>query len=99
MSGVSRKRRELKRSHLLSKEANVLMHSSEDYLAESEASMFYGKNIGLWSAKDNNSYVYCFKSDKIYGPFDNFGDAAVFAAKAFGVMQLRSKLFTEDFGL
>jgi len=99
MSGVSRKRKELKRSHLLSKKANALVHSSEDYLAESEAHMFYGKNISVWSARDNNSYVVCLKSDKIYGPFDNLSAAAQFTAKAFGVMKLSSKVFTDDFGL
>jgi len=98
MSGVSRKRKELKRSHLLSKEADIWSHSSEDYLAESEASMFYGKDIGLWSARDNNSYVLCFRTNKIYGPFDNLGDAAQFVAKAFGVMKLSSKVFTDGFG-
>ena len=96
---IATKRKKLRNKHMLSNDANEYVHSEETRsagLAKSEDFIFNGissrnKDISVYLAQDDNSYVIDLTADNIYGPFDDLGDAILFSNKAFGTKNLKTR--------
>jgi hypothetical protein len=101
---VASQRKNLKQKHLLSNNANQYVHAKETRsagLAKSERYMFYGishggKDIGVYLAQNENSYVLDNTGNRIYGPFQSLDEAMSFSSTVFGVKKLTTPIIREE---